>query len=118
MPYKNREQANAYHREYRKTHPRKEEYYHLKCRKLKERYGITREDYDDMFKNQNGVCAICLKPEKAQQGNKSVWELAVDHCHKTGKVRGLLCNKCNRAIGYLDDNPLLTDRATKYLCKE
>jgi hypothetical protein len=115
MPYKNREQANAYHREYRKTHPRKEEYSKLKNRKLKERYNITREQYDKMLKSQNGLCAICLKPEKASAKNGTVWELAVDHCHKTGQVRGLLCNKCNRAIGYLDDNRFLAERATKYL---
>lgn len=65
---------------------------------LKKLYGISIEDYNQMFVNQNGVCAIC---ERQQVTGKS---LSVDHDHNTGKVRGLLCNKCNTSLGMLDDN--------------
>lgn len=61
---------------------------------LKRRYGITLEDFDRMKAEQGGVCAICLKREAK----------VVDHDHKTGRVRGLLCGGCNGAIGILDED--------------
>jgi hypothetical protein len=70
-------------------------------------YGITVDDYNQMFTLQNGRCAIC---GVNQEGN-----LDVDHCHQTKKVRGLLCRKCNLAIGYFQDDPLLCKRASDYL---
>ncbi len=76
---------------------------------LKKKFGITPEEYDKMFFSQSGVCLICRKPEKQSKA------LAVDHCHITGRVRGLLCSLCNTAIGKLDDNPKLLIRAAEYL---
>ena len=70
--------------------------------RLKHRYGITAADYDAMYTQQGGCCAICRK--HAEAGNSPAhWKekLAVDHCHDTGKVRGLLCNDCNAGIGHL-----------------
>ena len=65
-------------------------------------YGITYNDYKDMYAEQNGECAIC-KSHYTLEGYKSE-KLHVDHCHSTGKVRGLLCHKCNTALGLLKDN--------------
>ena len=81
---------------------------------LKRAYGITLEQYEDMLAEQEGLCAICRKPElgRTQYGVKN---LAVDHCHKTGKVRGLLCQKCNRAIGQLHDDVESLKRAIEYI---
>lgn len=59
--------------------------------KYKRLFGITLEEYDRMFEEQNGLCAICRKPPKN-------YRLAVDHDHDTGAVRGLLCPPCNRAL--------------------
>ena len=70
---------------------------------LKVRYGITLEKYDYMLESQNGVCAACDRPE-THKLNGVVIRLAVDHDHKTGKVRGLLCRKCNLIIGMAEDN--------------
>ena len=69
--------------------------------KLKHNYGITLDDYNIMLEDQNGVCAICGKPP--HEANPDHWKerLAVDHCHETGRVRGLLCNNCNAGIGHL-----------------
>jgi hypothetical protein len=78
------------------------------------KYGVTMEEYDKMLKSQNGVCAICLHPETLMRRGKIV-PLFVDHCHKTGKIRGLLCYPCNSAVGYLKDNPESFDRASSYL---
>lgn len=77
-------------------------------------YGITIEQYDRMYEAQNGVCASCGLPEtKIQYGR--VMMLAVDHDHETGRVRGLLCADCNRALGLLKDNPSRIAGMLKYV---
>ena len=68
-------------------------------RVLKHRYGINQEDYDALFKKQGNVCAIC-KGITSPKGNKTT--MYVDHCHTTGKVRGILCPKCNQFLGFLE----------------
>lgn len=79
-------------------------------------FGITAEQYDKMHDEQSGLCAICQNPEQALMfGNKM--NLAVDHCHDTGAVRGLLCANCNRGIGLLKDNPEWLRRAADYIEK-
>ena len=77
---------------------------------FKFKYGITLEQYHELLKIQNNVCAICLKPDKSKN-------LAVDHCHQSNKIRGLLCSKCNRALGYFHDDPILLTKAADYLCR-
>lgn len=74
---------------------------------LKRKFGITVEDYDRMLSAQGGVCMICRKPS---QNN-----LHVDHCHKTGIVRSLLCGHCNRMIGLAGDDPMVLISAAEYL---
>lgn len=73
------------------------------------RYGITAKDYKKLFDKQKGVCQICKNPCSSRQF------LSVDHCHKTGKVRGLLCVKCNTALGMLNDNVSYFKSAIEYL---
>lgn len=76
---------------------------------LKKKYGISADQYDAMLDHQDFKCAICGSRE-------SSWgSLAIDHCHKTGKVRGLLCFNCNTSIGKLNDDPALLRRAAEYL---
>lgn len=74
------------------------------------KYGLTEDTYAELLEQQGGVCAICSRPE--QESDRL---LSVDHCHKTGAVRGLLCNPCNRAIGQLGDNLELLSKAHDYL---
>ena len=71
-----------------------------KC-KLLEKYGITLKDYDRMFKKQNGLCAICNRPE-GRQRNGTRFNLSIDHCHNTGQVRKLLCAGCNSKLGWYE----------------
>ena len=78
---------------------------------LKKCYGINLDDFESMEKAQNGVCAIC-EGKCGTFGN-----LSVDHCHETGKVRGLLCSACNRAIGGLKHDVSILERAIAYLKK-
>lgn len=84
--------------------------------RLKREYGITLEDYNKMLEDQNGVCSICKKSETSiHEKTNKLRNLAVDHCHETGKVRGLLCSKCNRGLGYFKDNVMNLIKAAKYL---
>lgn len=81
---------------------------------LKRHYGITVEQYEQMLANQNCVCAICKKPETS----KNRKYLAVDHNHKTGKIRGLVCNTCNCLLGFAKDDPNILQIAGEYLKHE
>ena len=76
---------------------------------LKRLYGITLQDYVQMFEKQGEVCAICKKKCPTRKS------LSVDHDHQTGIVRGLLCNRCNRALGMFKDNSTLLLRAAQYI---
>src|ERR1035438_897110 len=78
------------------------------------RYGLTIKEYDKMVKTQNGLCAICHKPEKAlNRGNLT--NLSPDHNHITKKVRGLLCRKCNDLLGRAEDSIELLQNSIEYL---
>lgn len=77
---------------------------------LKGKYGITADEYQRMLSEQGGVCAICR-----QKGNRK--HLAVDHCHKTGKVRGLVCSPCNGFLGRINDDIEILEAIKRYLGK-
>jgi len=72
-------------------------------------YGITIEQYDELLRAQGGVCAACAAPPTEKR------LLDVDHDHRTGRVRGLLCRRCNRALGSLRDDPELARKLATYL---
>ena len=76
-------------------------------------YGITMEDYNRMLEEQGGRCAICHGDDPKSPARVNHWY--VDHCHTTGKVRGLLCNACNRALGNFGDSIENLERAILYL---
>ena len=81
-----------------------------KCLYLQRNFGITLDDYNEMLEAQEHRCAGCLIHEDELRS-----ALAVDHCHQTGKIRGLLCDACNLALGKLNDNPTTLRRLTEYL---
>lgn len=72
-------------------------------------------EYQRMMKVQNDLCAICKLPESSRHHKGKLRDLAVDHCHKTGKVRGLLCSSCNRGIGIFKENIETLKIAINYL---
>src|SRR5258708_8395225 len=79
--------------------------------RLRTAYGISLSDYDRMLEAQDGGCAVCGDPgELSARG-----VLHVDHCHQTGRIRGLLCSNCNRAMGQFPDDPVLLRRAASYI---
>lgn len=96
---------NAYMRDYNKTKKAR------RCqlsRRLKVRYGLTIKDYEAILKSQKGGCKLCGR------GPKKHRRLAIDHCHNTGRVRGLLCDGCNRSLAILEDKITLA-KAIDYI---
>jgi hypothetical protein len=87
--------------------------------KLKRLYGITVDDYHAMLARQGGGCAVCgtTDPMHGSRNYKRRSRTAfdVDHCHKTGMVRGLLCTRCNRLVGLANDDPDTARRLVRYL---
>lgn len=81
---------------------------------LKRKFGIGIDEYNKMLKKQNNSCAICKSTTTQDRRTNN---FPVDHCHKTGKVRGLLCNHCNRALGMFKDNIESLKSAISYLEK-
>jgi len=122
--YKNRVDRKDYYRKYAKTHKRDRKEYQrkyqeglknnqvFKRRILKDKHKpyLSIEEYNNLFTLQNGECAIC---NKHQVEFKKA--LAIDHDHKTGKIRGLLCFKCNVMIGLAKDNIQILENAINYL---
>lgn len=76
---------------------------------------LTREQYQEMFLAQKNKCAICKQPETRINRSGDTCKLAVDHCHKTLKIRALLCHACNTGIGKFEDNIALLQKAIEYL---
>lgn len=74
-------------------------------------HGITLAQYEAILRKQKGVCAICRKPSQGRALN-------VDHCHKTGTIRGLLCFRCNYGLGWFGDNSSCVRRMLKYLRRQ
>lgn len=82
------------------------------------KYGITPMQHAEMLAAQSGVCAVCLGAPKSVNGKSGkITDFNIDHCHATGKVRGLLCSHCNRGIGMLQDSPEILRSAAAYLEK-
>lgn len=109
----NLEHDREYSRNYHKNNRDKDN-----DKRLKYRFGITLEDYNKMSLQQDGVCVICKKPETSIERKTGVIKnLCVDHDHKTNKVRALLCGKCNKALGLLNDDIFLLKNSILYLEK-
>lgn len=89
---------------------KKEKYKEYKFAIIEKKYGLTEQTYNEMWLEQSGRCKICNKHE--QELGKVLY---VDHCHNTGKVRGLLCQKCNSAIGLLYDDLDIILKAANYI---
>ena len=116
---RNKDRINEKARQRRRTNPQKYRDKQNKWRasvpdkvrayNLQAQYGITLDDYLRMHEEQDGLCAICKCPEMHRT------TLSVDHCHRTGEVRGLLCNLCNTGLGRFEDNPELVAEALSYL---
>jgi hypothetical protein len=111
---KHREKRLAYHRSLPHRNPEEFQRRNHKTHIFRD-YGITAEQYADLNRKQDGLCAICKKPETRQNKNGTIRPLAIDHDHKTGHIRGLLCSRCNLGIGYLQDSTVLLQQAIVYL---
>lgn len=119
----NKEEKNAYRREWTKNHKEHTREYHIRRhaenprlrpdQHLRKTYGITLEDYERMHAEQGGVCAICKKDAPGGRGKR----FHVDHDHQTGAVRGLLCHQCNVSLGAFEENVDVMRAAVDYILK-
>ena len=108
-----RKHVSEYHAKWTKKHGEAAGRKHCD-RHLKRNYGISLDDFETMLAMQDGCCAICGREKPSDYKSKSGF-FHVDHCHRTGMVRGILCFRCNVAIGHLKDNAKLVRRALEYL---
>jgi len=84
---------------------------HTRWHDLKKNFGITKQEYESILKEQGYKCAICGHPHVEEKGSR----LHLDHCHTTGIIRGLLCKHCNLGLGHFKDNRFLLHVASSYL---
>jgi len=96
----------CYMKKWRRDHPKRQGTIARRA-KLKNKYGISLEEYEEIFNAQKGKCAICRDSQKKL--------LCIDHDHLTGGIRGLLCQRCNTGLGQFRDNRLFLARAAEYL---
>lgn len=99
---------NSFYKKYIQANPDKNRNNERKSR-LKNEFNLTIEQYDILSIKQNNICAICQKPCSKNK------RLSVDHCHKTGEIRGLLCNSCNRGLVHFKDSQENLNNAVSYL---
>ncbi len=107
--WKNKKALQAYQREYKKLNKEK-----LHNAHLLRMFGITHSKYEEIFDSQDRRCAICNKPESKKDNKR----FAIDHNRRTGKIRGILCNRCNLAIGLLNDHVFTLFKAGLYLMRD
>lgn len=111
-----RKHINKMASEWKKANPEK-----VRAQQIKQNFGLNYESYLQMLQSQNNSCAICNTSLIAFGSIDQTDIIAnVDHCHVTGKVRGLLCRKCNTALGLFNDNENVIEKAALYLkeCKD
>lgn len=119
--HENKEERNEYRRQWRLKNPEYTKQWHkqnyennkdqMRDKAIQKKYGVTQEWYEETFLAQGGKCAICQAEKAGGRGKR----FHIDHCHKTGAVRGLLCFKCNAILGHAQDNISVLDAAKEYL---
>ncbi len=107
---KNLEKLNINNKKWREANKEQDALVMLKAR-LKRKYNLSIEEYEILIESQNNSCKVCGTHAK----NNIKGKLYIDHCHTTGKVRGLLCMKCNSALGLLNDDKTLVQKLINYL---
>ena len=98
----NRQKLRDWQATYRAANPK-----NWRARVLQQKYGLTLDDFRDLLVGQAGRCLVCLRVPPT--------DLVVDHDHATGRVRGLLCQRCNRMLGQVDERPDILRSAIRYL---
>lgn len=103
-------QAKNHQRAFRAANPD-----YARWMSIKSKYGLTKEQYEELLEKQGGICAICRQPETRTTKAGVTMLLHVDHCHNSGKIRGLLCHRCNSALGLFMESSEILSSAVNYL---
>lgn len=124
---KNKEKIAQKEKEYRKVNKEKikirvEKYINdnreiIKNKVIFKKYGLTSQEYNNLLLECNNLCSICKNSETTKHRNGNIKSLSIDHCHKTGKVRSLLCTNCNIVLGKFNDSIKLFENTISYLKK-
>lgn len=104
--YYDREKASAYRKEYVQR---------IRSEGVHTETLVSRAEFEAMLAEQGGVCAICRRPETKLSAKGRVRRLSIDHDHRTGRIRALLCSRCNTVVGHLEDDYRLGERAVAYM---
>ena len=97
--------------------PERREKKRFSSRKYAIKLNLSFDEYKKLKAKQKGLCSICGRAETAKHQSGTVRDLCIDHCHETGRIRGLLCMECNMGLGKFKDNKVLLGKAIKYLQK-
>lgn len=111
----NREKANKRNREWVQAN-KKQAQYRSRISKVRKIYGLSEEEYITLLEKHDHKCSICGRPERTSIKG-TVWNLSIDHCHNTGKIRGLLCAQCNVGLAKFGESIRYFKNAIKYLQK-
>lgn len=127
MPYKDKEKDRARKREWYKNNKEYFKQYaqenaetiakNFRLSHVKRKYNLDAEEYLQMLLDQDNKCLICKQPETNKTAKGDIRPLSVDHCHTSGRVRGLLCNQCNAGLGNFKDNLESLRSAVEYLSR-
>lgn len=105
MPYKDKTKQRSAQKAWLERNPEHSRWYNIK-----RKYGLSKEEWQKMFEEQGGCCAICSRHQDTYNR-----PLHVDHCHTTGKIRGLLCWKCNEFLGLIKDSVPTIEKMISYI---
>lgn len=105
---KNKEKVKNNVKRWRENNPGK-----TKELQIRRKYGLSMQEYSNLIEKQQFQCAACGIGLKDLPGS----EIQIDHCHNTGNIRGILCGRCNRALGLLNDDPIKTQKLADYIKK-
>lgn len=111
MAYKDLDKKRTFERRYREENRERINLIRHRSR-MKKTYGLSLEEIEALRESQDNKCPICSR-DFSEAAERS--DFAVDRCHETGQVRGLLCNMCNRGLGHFNDDPELLEKAIDYL---
>ena len=111
---RNPEKAKEKKQRWHEAHPGRRSFQHWKGM-LKKNFGLTVEEYQVIQNTQNNLCLICGNPETKTSKDGNIFRLSIDHCHLCSVIRGLLCQRCNALLGFVEEDIEVLERAILFI---